>query len=51
MHKPINHSIEYIYIYIHTYGLYTPNLSLEYIYMGAIYMSAAFIRPLLYIVC
>ena len=29
--------------YIHVYGLYTPNPSLEYIYMDPIYMLAAFI--------
>ena len=37
----------YIYIYIYIYGLYTPNPSLSYIYMGAIYMFAAFIWLLL----
>ena len=30
-------------VYIHIYGLYTANISPEYIYMNAIHMFAAFI--------
>ena len=33
--------------YIHIYGLYKPNPSLAYIYMGAIYMFSAFIWMLI----
>ena len=32
-----------ISVYIHIYGLYTPNSSLAYIYMDSIYMFSAFI--------
>ena len=37
-------------LYIYIYGLYKPNPSLEYIYMGAVYMFAAFIQPFLCII-
>ena len=42
MRKPLNWSI-----YIYIYGPYKPNTSLEYIYMGSIYMFSAFILMLI----